>query len=87
MLTLRQNEPDADQASVPVAGRKELWSPGRLPPHRHVRHQMLYAAQGVVHISTNAGRWILPTSRILWISGGTEHSLLVKNMPKLRFYT
>ena len=76
MLLTRQNDPD--QASAFIVGRTEQWIPGSLDNHRHIKHQLIYATRGVVHISTARKAWILPPTRALWITAGTEHSLKVK---------
>lgn len=59
-------------------GRTEQWLPGDLIYHQHAKHQLMYATSGVVHALTAAGVWVLPPSRALWITAGTEHALKVK---------
>lgn len=71
-------DPDPDNAHAPVVGRLEQWFPEDLPPHRHKRHQLMCAANGVIHVTTDLGEWVLPATRAIWISSGTEHSTLVK---------
>ena len=43
--------------------------------HHHRRGQLLYAARGVVVVSTAAGAWIAPPERAVWTPGGTPHSV------------
>ncbi|HET6537316.1 MAG TPA: helix-turn-helix transcriptional regulator [Sphingopyxis sp.] len=43
--------------------------------HRHRRSQFLYAATGVMAVSTPAGAWVAPPERAVWIPGGTPHSV------------
>ncbi|MEU3778161.1 helix-turn-helix transcriptional regulator [Streptomyces sp. NPDC032472] len=42
--------------------------------HRHDDHQIAYAGSGVLSITTDAGTWVAPTSRALWIPAGTVHA-------------
>ncbi|MET8625087.1 helix-turn-helix transcriptional regulator [Kitasatospora sp. NPDC004669] len=42
--------------------------------HRHDDHQIAYAARGVVAITTDAGSWVAPGNRALWIPAGTIHA-------------
>lgn len=46
-----------------------------LAPHRHRRAQLLYAAKGVVSVSTPDGAWAAPPERAVWIPGGVEHAV------------
>jgi hypothetical protein len=53
---------------------------GRLPSfeletHQHRRGQLLYAASGVVAVSTPQGAWVAPPERAVWIPGGTPHAV------------
>ena len=43
----------------------------------------MYSARGVIHVTTDSGRWILPPSKAIWITGGTPHALLVKRPVEL----
>jgi AraC-like DNA-binding protein len=46
----------------------------RIEPHRHDRHQLVYAAAGVLAITTPQGVWIAPSQRAVWIPAGTQHA-------------
>lgn len=46
-----------------------------LPAHSHKRHQLLYAATGVVKTITPEGSWIVPPRRALWIPRGVMHEV------------
>lgn len=46
-----------------------------LPAHAHKRHQLLYAATGVVKTITPEGSWIVPPRRALWIPAGVMHEV------------
>lgn len=43
--------------------------------HQHPYHQLLYANRGVARVNTNAGTWVLPRQRALWIPAGEPHRL------------
>ena len=70
--------PDPDSATAPIVGLMEHWLPGGQAPHAHRRHQLLCAASGVIHVTTALGEWVLPSTRALWIGGGTLHSTQVR---------
>ncbi|MFE5534598.1 AraC family transcriptional regulator [Streptomyces sp. NPDC056492] len=44
-----------------------------IDPHRHDDHQIAYAGSGVLSVTTDAGTWVAPTTRALWIPAGTVH--------------
>ncbi|WP_026187586.1 helix-turn-helix transcriptional regulator [Ensifer sp. BR816] len=84
MLRIRQNDPDPDFASAPVVGRVESWSSTEAAFHNHRRHQLIYAIKGVINVSTQASRWVLPPTRALWIRANTDHKLSVARAAEIR---
>ncbi|MGN6303892.1 MAG: AraC family transcriptional regulator [Mesorhizobium sp.] len=46
-----------------------------VPGHRHSRSQLLHALTGVVLVSTQSGRWMVPPDHAMWIPAGIEHSV------------
>ncbi|UNZ15982.1 helix-turn-helix transcriptional regulator [Streptomyces sp. 891-h] len=49
-------------------------SPGaEVDAHWHDEHQIVYAGRGVVSVTTQAGSWVAPATRALWIPAGTPH--------------
>jgi AraC-like DNA-binding protein len=46
-----------------------------LARHEHRRGQFLYAARGLIAVSTPHGAWTAPPERGVWIPGGTPHSV------------
>jgi len=48
----------------------------RYPRHIHDDHQLAWAANGVLTVVTDAGTWVLPPSRALWIPVGVAHETI-----------
>lgn len=46
---------------------------GYIAPHRHPRHQLLYASTGLMRAATENGLWFIPPQRALWIPAGIVH--------------
>lgn len=46
-----------------------------VPGHHHSRSQLLHALTGVVLVSTQYGRWMVPPDHAMWIPAGIEHSV------------
>jgi AraC-like DNA-binding protein len=46
---------------------------GGIVAHRHDRHQIIHAGRGVLSVTTDAGSWVAPATRALWIPAGTTH--------------
>jgi AraC-like DNA-binding protein len=79
MSSSRQSVLIPDSATAWVVGASTHWPPhSEKKRHSHIRHQLMYSVKGVIHVTTDSGRWILPPSKAIWISGGIPHALLVK---------
>lgn len=67
---------DYEHVPRPVVGIGNDYPPSfELAEHRHRRGQFLYAARGVVAVSTPEGAWVAPPERGVWIPGGTPHAV------------
>ena len=67
---------DHEHVPRPVVAIGNDYPPAfELAPHRHSRAQLLYAARGVVSVSTPDGAWAAPPERAVWIPGGVEHAV------------
>lgn len=66
----------AEIRHVPVAPTRTQWlAPGSdVDAHRHDDHQVVYAARGVLAVTTDAGTWIAPANRAIWVPPGTVHA-------------
>jgi AraC-like DNA-binding protein len=58
----------------PRLTRQRLTRKGRIEPHDHDRHQLLYPASGVISVTTAAGRWVVPPLRAIWLPAGSVHA-------------
>ncbi|MDJ0463771.1 helix-turn-helix transcriptional regulator [Streptomyces sp. H27-C3] len=60
----------------PVAPtRAQRLAPGAaIDAHRHDDHQIVYAARGVLAITTGAGTWVAPATRAIWVPARTVHA-------------
>ncbi|CAM5297495.1 HTH araC/xylS-type domain-containing protein OS=Streptomyces microflavus OX=1919 GN=Smic_74980 PE=4 SV=1 [Streptomyces microflavus] len=70
----------------PVAPTRTRWlAPGSdIDAHRHDDHQIVYAARGVLAVTTDAGTWIAPANRAIWIPAGTVHAHRAHGAMELR---
>lgn len=60
---------------MPIAptGLRRLAPGAGITAHHHDEHQIVYAARGVLSVTTDNGRWIAPASLAIWIPAGTVH--------------
>ncbi|NUW30321.1 helix-turn-helix transcriptional regulator [Nonomuraea sp. SMC257] len=60
----------------PIAPTHARWlaQGAAIDAHRHDDHQIVYAARGVLAITTDAGSWIAPATRAIWVPAGTVHA-------------
>lgn len=56
----------------------------RIRRHRHARHQLLYAASGVMAVDSDAGRWVVPPQFAVWVPAGTGHALVMHGDVRMR---
>jgi AraC-like DNA-binding protein len=60
-----------------AAGSRFAW-------HVHDRHQLAWAAHGVLTVVAEAGTWVLPPSRALWIPAGAAHETIASERSTMR---
>jgi AraC-like DNA-binding protein/quercetin dioxygenase-like cupin family protein len=55
--------------------RVRTLAPGTgIDAHRHDDHQIVYAARGVLAVTTDRGSWVAPATRAIWVPAGTVHA-------------
>lgn len=57
-----------------------------LAMHSHQRAQLLYGAEGVIHVETPQGNWIIPPERAVWIPPQVPHKLTMFNVKTCSLY-
>ncbi len=63
-----------DRGHSPVVGKAVNYEAEHTTPrHRHPTAQLIYAAHGVMMVGTEAGQWIVPSTRGIWMPAQTEH--------------
>jgi AraC-like DNA-binding protein len=59
-------------------------APGeRIAAHHHDDHQIVYAGSGVLAVTTDAGTWVAPGTRAIWIPAGCVHAHRAHNALEL----
>jgi len=56
----------------------------RIPEHFHDTDQLVFASKGVMTIHTDAGLWIVPPQRAVWIPSHTVHSITMTGSVSMR---
>lgn len=52
--------------------------------HSHPRGQLLYAIKGVMIVHSEAGSWVVPPNRALWIIAGLRHNVVMSGDVEMR---
>ncbi|GAA0529601.1 AraC family transcriptional regulator [Saccharopolyspora subtropica] len=60
--------------SVAPTRTQRLAHGAAIDAHRHDDHQIVYAARGVLAITTDAGSWVAAATRAIWVPAGTTHA-------------
>lgn len=55
-------------------GGRRLTAGEHVRPHRHEQNQLVYAASGVLAVTTPAGTWVVPSQRAVWVPADAEHA-------------
>src|SRR5215813_1466413 len=61
------------QAEPAVTLSRRMAGGTAIDAHRHDGNQIVYASRGVLSVTTDAGAWIAPTSRAIWVPAGAMH--------------
>ena len=64
---------DPDKAARAAFVLAESYAPTAGSWHSHRRAQLVHAAEGVLTVTTEGGRWIAPPQRAVWVPGGMRH--------------
>lgn len=81
----RTRPEDADGAPADVVCRATDYpADAFIAAHHHQRHQLIYAMQGLMVVMAGNGRWVVPSTRALWIPGGTVHAVRCIGMVRMR---
>jgi AraC-like DNA-binding protein len=55
-----------------------------IAPHSHRWHQLVYASEGVMTVTTPEGSWVVPAHRAVWVPGEVEHSVTMSGAVSMR---
>lgn len=72
------NLADNDDRLRPVLGYAHDWPFGTrfsIPPHSHLRAQLVFATEGVLRVSTANSTWVIPPQQAVWVPPSVEHAL------------
>ena len=74
-----------ERTPMPVAALAADYPHGAfVASHRHRRAQLLYAVEGVMLIEAQAGRWVVPPTRAVWLDAGLDHTVRMSGNVKMR---
>jgi AraC-like DNA-binding protein len=68
----------------PVTAKGATYHGGETPAHSHPRAQLIYAGSGVMRVETDAGCWVVPPVRGVWIPAHTTHRVTMLGTVDIR---
>lgn len=69
----------------PIAGLADEYAAGYVEgAHSHRRAQLLYASKGVMSVLTDAGGFVVPPQRAVWLPAGMRHEVRCRDAVSLR---
>lgn len=85
MALIRPNTPfDPDQLPGQVIGIASELGVHDSGPHKHLRHQLLFAQKGCMSIELDSRLCLLPPTRAAWIPSGTLHRVMMRGVVAYR---
>jgi AraC-like DNA-binding protein/quercetin dioxygenase-like cupin family protein len=73
---LQQALQEIEAAPSPISARATDYPSGwHIEPHAHTKHQLIYAVRGVMVVQAEAGRWVVPPTRAIWMVAGMRHEI------------
>jgi AraC-like DNA-binding protein/quercetin dioxygenase-like cupin family protein len=67
---------EIEAESSPISGRPTDYPAGwHIEPHAHTKHQLIHAVRGVMVVQAEAGRWVVPPTRAIWMAAGMTHEI------------
>ena len=79
------NPKDYQSIARPVAAMPKDFADGdTIAPHSHRRAQLIYAAAGVMRVTTTGGAFVVPPQRALWMPAGMEYGLRMEGAVAMR---
>lgn len=73
-----------DPAWPVLSHGRDLGADEMIEPHHHPRGQLIWAADGVLRVTSGAVVWIVPSSHAVWIPGGVAHHMMTETVAKTR---
>jgi AraC-like DNA-binding protein len=55
-----------------------------IPPHAHDWHQLIYASAGVMTVTSEAGCWVVPPNRAVWVPARVRHAIRFAGQSRFR---
>ena len=76
---------DLEQLAAPISTRSTDYPGGTIiGRHQHRRHQLVHSIRGVMRVDTDAGQWVVPPTRALWMPAGLVHSIVCISVVHMR---
>ena len=85
MLRRSTDSRDYQRLPRPVAVMATDYPAGHaIAPHLHERGQLVFAAAGVMAVTTPDGTWVVPPHRAVWVPPATEHAIRAYDALQMR---
>lgn len=76
---------DFHELPRPLVALENTWPAGSSTGwHSHPRGQLLYAIKGVMVVHSEAGSWVVPPNRALWMVTGLRHNVTMSGDVEMR---
>ncbi|KUI99596.1 AraC family transcriptional regulator [Vibrio sp. MEBiC08052] len=73
-----------DPSRPVLTNSRSMLAETRMTPHAHPRGQLLWAAQGIVKVTSDEAIWIVPSTHAVWIPSGVMHQVQAETLTQMR---
>ena len=76
---------DLERIDRPVVGFAFDYALGdHIDRHQHSKAQLIYAIRGIMTVTTDAGTWVVPPNRAVWVPARTDHEIALSGAVSMR---
>jgi AraC-like DNA-binding protein/quercetin dioxygenase-like cupin family protein len=73
-----------DRTSAITTLQRDYAAGHLIPSHFHDRDQLVYASRGIMTVRTQAGTWVVPPQRAVWIPSSIPHTITMSGTVAMR---
>ncbi|WP_114241260.1 helix-turn-helix domain-containing protein [Dyella sp. C9] len=84
-MDIKRTVDDCEACDRPVAALATDYVHGdEVPTHSHHRAQLIHGVTGAMTVTSDGGRWVVPTGKAVWMPAGMSHRIRMAGDVRMR---